>query len=231
MSSYSLSPRESVSLCAKKKRRRRKTDTESSPPPPPPAAAESEVVEASPEPVLGGELPDFDLGDNGEDAQEVARAKVDPDAITANMMGRGRKPSQSLDELIMDRSLEERFEFEEKGDPSIPDFVDLASASTSTPTYSPENLGNAGVGKKKQRQAERVAKAIAAKEAAEPEESLLAKYFPQLLDEKGKFSAVKVLEQGTWACIFILVGWEFYINSPFFERAAPLAPVVFEIVM
>ncbi len=197
MPSYSLSPRESVSLCAKKKRRRRKTTTESSPP----ATDESEVVEASPEePLLGDELPDFDLGDDDEEAQavakEVARAEVNPDAITANMMGSGKKPSQSIDELLMDRSLEKRLEFEEKGDPSIPDFVDLASASTSTPTYSPDNLANAGVGKKKQRQAERVARAIAAKEAAEPEESFLAKYFPQLLDEKGNFSAIKVLEQG-----------------------------------
>lgn len=34
-----------------------------------------------------------------------------------------------------------------------------------------------------------------------------------------------------WAGIYILIGWEFYINSPLFERAAPLAPVVFEILM
>jgi len=40
-------------------------------------------------------------------------------------------------------------------------------------------------------------------------------------------SAIKILEEGTWACIYILVGWEIYINSPFFDRAAPLSPAVF----
>ena len=180
-----LVSRESVTLCAKKKRRRRKTNDTS-----PPPAPEAEVVEAAASPeepvVLGGsdELPDFDLGEGGEDAEavekEIKTAEVDPIAITANMMSSGQRgPSKSLDELIMDRSIEERFEFEENGDPSIPDFVDLAKASSSTPTYQPDSLANVGVGKKKARQAERIARAVAAKEAAEPEESFLAKYFPQ----------------------------------------------------
>lgn len=232
-------PRDPVSLFAKKKRRRRKKsdDAQSS-------APEPEIVEAAPEPVVmeaaaaaapTNELPDFDLGAGETDsaAKEVVRTSVtDPEAITANMMGSGsRGPSKSLDELINDRSLETRFEFEEQGDASIPDFVDLARASTTEPTYSPDGLNTAGVGKKKQRQAERVARAIAAKEAAEPEEDVLAKFFPQFLDEKGNFSAIKLLENGAWLGIFLLVVWEFYINSPFFDRAAPLAPVVFEIVM
>uniref|UniRef100_A0A7S0TAN1 Uncharacterized protein n=1 Tax=Pseudo-nitzschia delicatissima TaxID=44447 RepID=A0A7S0TAN1_9STRA len=233
-----LVSRESVTLCAKKKRRRRKS-TDASPPPAPEAEVVEAAAAAAEEPVVLGEsdeLPDFDLGEGGEDAEavekEVMRAEIDPDAITANMMGSGQRgPSKSLDELIMDRSIEERFEFEEKGDPSIPDFVDLAKASSSTPTYQPDSLANAGVGKKKARQAERIARAVAAKEAAEPEESFLAKYFPQFLNEKGEFYTIYFLEQGAWAGIFLLIGWEFYINSPLFERAAPLAPVVFEIVM
>lgn len=195
-SPFPASPRESVSLFAKKKRRRRKKAGESSPEPP---TTESETVEASPEPVLdSNELPDFDLGDDDEEEEATASvlrsAPSNPDEITPNMMGNGsRGPSRSLDELINDRSLESRFEFEEKGDPSIPDFVDLAASSSTTPTYTPESTG---LGKKKQRQQERIARAIAAKEAAEPEEDQLAKLFPMFLDEKGKFSGVKVLETG-----------------------------------
>lgn len=34
-----------------------------------------------------------------------------------------------------------------------------------------------------------------------------------------------------WLGIYLLIGWEVYINSPLFDRAAPLAPLVFEIVM
>ena len=37
----------------------------------------------------------------------------------------------------------------------------------------------------------------------------------------------KLLEAGTWLGIFLLVAWEFYINSPLFDRAAPMAPVVY----
>ncbi len=33
-----------------------------------------------------------------------------------------------------------------------------------------------------------------------------------------------------WLGIILLIVWEAYINSPLFERAAPLAPVVFELV-
>ena len=198
-------------------------------------------------------------------------------------MGSGNMSSRSLDELISNRALENKLEFDEKGDPSIPDFVDLARASSTTPTYDAESsLSTAGVGKKKQRQAERIAKAIAAKEAEAPVESFLSNV-PQFLNEKGEVSAIKILEQGgkllkalcrdivhvyknksskilvlsnlikyqtqhslwsfnlfcnekfhspaAWVGIFILVGWEVYINSPLFDRAAPLAPLVYEILM
>ena len=206
---FDQSPRDSVSLFAKKKRRRRKkSDNQSSPPPPPTASTEPEAAETAaasqaPKPVAeeSNELPDFDLGEGAEDAaeaKEVVRASLsDPEAITPNMMASGYGgPSKSLDELLNDRSIEERFEFDERGDPSIPDFVDLAKSSSTIPTYSPDELSSAGLGKKKARQAERVAKAIAAREAAEPEESILVKYFPQFLNEKGDFSSVKLLENG-----------------------------------
>ena len=39
---------------------------------------------------------------------------------------------------------------------------------------------------------------------------------------------VKVTENGAWIGIGLLVVWEIYINSPFFDRAAPLIPVVYD---
>ena len=82
--------------------------------------------------------------------------------------------------------------------------------------------------KKKARQAAR--QAAAAARQAEEETSLdtLLQQVPFFLNEKGKVSGVKILEAGTWAGIGLLVAWEVYINSPFFDRAAPITPVVFE---
>jgi hypothetical protein len=44
-------------------------------------------------------------------------------------------------------------------------------------------------------------------------------------------SELKLVENATWLGIFLLVAWEIYINSPFFERAAPLAPIVYQFLM
>ena len=40
-------------------------------------------------------------------------------------------------------------------------------------------------------------------------------------------SAIDYLQTITWGCLYALIAWEVYINSPFFERAAPMAPVVY----
>ncbi|GMI27239.1 hypothetical protein TeGR_g2846 [Tetraparma gracilis] len=40
-------------------------------------------------------------------------------------------------------------------------------------------------------------------------------------------TAIQIVEKLTWGAIFVLVAWEAYINSPLFERAAPMAPVVY----
>ena len=85
------------------------------------------------------------------------------------------------------------------------------------------------VGSKRARAEARRAAAIEAERAAEEEKSFLQKV-PQFLDEKGEVSPIKILESGTWVGIGILVLWEVYINSPFFERAAPMAPVVYELL-
>lgn len=218
---------DSLVLAAQKKRRRRRKDS-TDPSSPSNEPEESFESSSSAETPGTNELPDFDLGD---DEEEKPKKKINPDEITPNMMASGSQAARTLDELISDRELENKFEFDEKGDASIPDFVDLAQASSTTPTYSPDDgLETAGLGTKKQRRAERVANAIAAKEEEEEQKPFLSK-FPKFLNEKGEVSATYILEEGAWLGIYTLVGWEIYINSPLFDRAGPMAPIVYEILM
>ena len=220
---------DSTVLFAKKKRRRRKNPSSSS-------SSNDKIKNESKDSVLSsntdisGDLPDFDLpefdldDDSSAQSSEPKKAvKVDInfDEITDVMMGDSSKPEKSIEQLISDRSLESKLEFEEVADSSIPDFTSFAKASS----------GGEGepatMGKKKARQAERRAAAILAKE----EEEAVKLNLPFVSDEEGNVSAIKVLEAGAWLGIFLLIGWEIYLNSPFFERSAPMAPVVFELYM
>lgn len=63
------------------------------------------------------------------------------------------------------------------------------------------------------------------------EESTIFSKLPLVTNEEGKIVPIKLLENATWACIILLIAWELYINSPFFNRAAPIIPVVYEIFM
>ena len=74
------------------------------------------------------------------------------------------------------------------------------------------------MGKKAARNAQR--KAAAVQRASEIEEEK-ANPFEDL-------NILKLLENGAWVGIGLLVVWEIYINSPFFDRAAPLIPVVYD---
>eukprot|EP00980_Cylindrotheca_fusiformis_P005248 scaffold1120_cov127-Cylindrotheca_fusiformis.AAC.10 len=167
-------------------------------------------------------LPDFEIDDmetesESESSKKTAKANVNFNEITDAMMGSTSKPTRSIEDLINDRSLESKFEFDgEDEDVSIPDFTTIAKASGAS--------GEPEGGKKKARQASRRAAAIQAREEAAENKIDI----PFLQDEQGNISPIKVLETGAWVGIFLLVGWEFYLNSPFFERSAPMAPVIFE---
>lgn len=220
----------SVALNAKKKRRRRRegSDTTSDQDKP----TDNLVTESSVPLLDGDELPDFDLdGEGGENAKQTTRVKIssNPDEITDAMMADPNAAgiSRSFDELITDRSLESKFEFEDSGDPEIPDFVQLAKeSSSSVDGIIPTSEGTGMT--KKQRQAERVANAIKLKEEEEQKGKNFFSSNPKFLNEKGEVSAVKILEQGAWLGIYTLVGWELYINSPLFDRATSVnAPIVF----
>lgn len=173
---------------AKKRRRRRQDDS----------TGGDETPQESDSLILGDGLPDFDLGGTDGDKQQKSPARQrSPDEITPLMMGDANKAVRSVKELISDRSLESKFEFDDKGDPSIPDFTELARASASRLSSSSPSMQNDGseMGKKKQRQAERQAEAIKAQANKEKEKNPLDG-LPFVTNEAGKFSPIKLLESG-----------------------------------
>jgi hypothetical protein len=176
------------------------------------------------------DLPDFDLGDGEQQDTPTERRSTKLDEITSAMMGT-EKPLTSVKDLITDRSLEKSFIFDEPEDP-LPDLTELKLSPPSPKT----------IGKK-------AARAMARKEAATLNdrqaqdqdqdggmESLvdsasdLLGQLPFLKSDREN-SALKLVENLTWLSIFLLVAWEIYINSPFFQRAAPLSPIVYDFFM
>ena len=126
------------------------------------------------------------------------------------MMGSSSSQSaRSIEDLLRDRSLERKFEFDEPGDESLPDLADLT------------RLGQT-VSRKEQRR-----QAAVARDASQPEEKEPLQLPFEMTNAKGEIQFNKVLEAGAWLGIFLLVGWEVYINSPLFDRAAPMAPIVY----
>jgi hypothetical protein len=178
-------------LFAAKKRRRRKYDASD-------ASAESDDSS-----IGDDELPDFDLDSADSEKVDTTNSMTssssissDPNKVTSAMMGDPNMPVRSINELIADRSLERKFEFDEKGDDSIPDFTQLAQASSSFSSSSSVDANGIPMGKKKQSQADRRANAMRAKEEEREEESFLSKNIPFIKNEKGKVSPIKILEAG-----------------------------------
>ena len=90
---------------------------------------------------------------------------------------------------------------------------------------------NASIGKKAARREERVSAALEAKKLQDGTEMgggfLNGFSFGKDKDGNPK-TPIKLLEEGTWACIWALIAWEVYINSPFFERQGSMPPIVFQ---
>ena len=129
------------------------------------------------------DLPDFDLDEEEEESKPKNRViKVsNPDEITPAMMGSVDGPARSIKDLLSDRSLESKFDFGDvETDDSLPDLIALSKTA---------DQDNVQTGTKKERQAQRRASAIAAKESAT--ESPLAK-LPFVSDEKGEVQPIKV---------------------------------------
>lgn len=194
------------SLQATKKRRRKRADEPNSSSEAPSYFADNDE----------NELPDFDLGDNGDDSERTTPSSNKPrkasnlDEISVNMMGSSNQlPTRSINDLLKDRSLEQKFEFDDTGDDSLPDLAEFA--------------GQKQVSRKVQRR-----QAAQARDASLPKTQEPLQLPFEMTNAKGEIQFNKVLEAGAWLGIFLLIGWEVYINSPFFERAAPMAPIVYD---
>lgn len=125
--------------------------------------------------------------------------------------------------------------------PSLAEYTQQGKKPRNSPDFGTAVDGGAqmqNLGKKAAKREARRAAALERQPAiVEEEESFLDKLpFADKLpfgnksdsnEPKEEKSLIKLLEEGTWACIYALVAWEVYINSPLFQRQAPLAPVVF----
>lgn len=166
----------------------------------------------------------------GAEIEEVVLEDSDPLVKEAMKASKNSISYSSPKELLRsrDRNLESTFEFEEVKAP-LPRPGQETSKSTSS------KIVPVGGGKKRARAEARRA---AAMEAAELEAAndagpnmvneVMGKlpFYPKA-EEGEEVTAIKLLEQGTWACIYILCAWELFINSPLFDRVSPVIPVVY----
>jgi hypothetical protein len=197
------------------------------------------------------ELPDFDINDD-EDltmttaiSSERSLSNLSISSVTPNMMASPSTKNGNVDTTILsvddlrDRSLEKKLESlfiedtQSDADNSLPDFARIQKdPKTIALEQIPQSSSSLS---KKQRQ-------ILARQQQDMEQQKINKVaekemesenplskLPFVTNEKGNVEPIKVLETATWACIMILIAWEVYINSPFFSRAAPIIPIVYDI--
>mmetsp|Transcript_33448 Transcript_33448/g.64215 ORF Transcript_33448/g.64215 Transcript_33448/m.64215 type:complete len:321 (-) Transcript_33448:108-1070(-) len=163
---------------------------------------------------------------------------LDEDLILSAMRGKtgaNWQPPRSIQETINDRSLEKLMDFDKmiEQDGGVNEKLDLPTMDEVIARRKQREAADAaregrvedaamlidteGMGKKAAKAAQRRATAIEREAAAEAEKSPFE-----------GINILKLLENGAWVGIGLLVLWEVYINSPFFERAAPLIPVVYD---
>lgn len=185
----------------------------------------------------GDDLPDFDLIEDVSDATQSSSSlsrnadtnnpsgsqpTSEMNYVTSNMMKRNTNTStRSVSDLLKDRSLESKFVFEGESTVDLPD-LSKRTAPTATTVTNPDNINK--LPKRERDEARR--QAARARDEAKANSAEI-RTIPFLTDETGKITGFKVLETGTWLGIFLLVAWEIYLNSPFFDRAAPMAPIVY----
>jgi hypothetical protein len=90
-------------------------------------------------------------------------------------------------------------------------------------------MAAAAVGKKNNNNNNNKRRAVVHSSLVESASNLLAR--SSFLNSDCEDPALKLVENATWLAIFLLVAWEFLINLPFFHRAAPMAPIVYDFFM
>ena len=203
---------------SKKKRRRKKT--------------QEKEIETSYNDEDDDELPDFDLPEFDTDEKVVEKSTNNMQQLPADMelsisssVKASASPVQStsVKNLLRsrDRSIENTFEFDAVADPLPRPTPSSSLSSSDDDLVIPE-----GMSKKRAKAEARKAAAIQRGALKEEEESSIIDYIP-FVKNVNEDNPVKLLEYGAWSGIFALVAWEIYINSPLFERVAPMAPVVY----
>jgi hypothetical protein len=196
-----------------------------------PGRSEAASEAASSSSNIGDELPDFDLSDDLEESTTDSTSAISKDKsvppsqksidgliISPEMMGSANKPARSIRELINDRAIEKKFNFDaENADTSIPDLAEIFKQREANRRNRQPDSGRQPVTLPTTKQV-----------ATEDSNVGFIKKVPFILDEvTGEITPLSVLTAGTWLGIFLLVAWEVYINSPLFDRAAPMTPVVY----
>jgi hypothetical protein len=179
------------------------------------------------------------------------KSTVDPliGTITSNMMASASATNRAVTNTVVsvndlrDRSLEQKLESllnedttltEPQVKEELPDLLTLQRERKKVTTE--QILLSASSMSKKERQTlarqqqdmEQQSKRAMMNTPPADEDNLFSK-LPFITNESGKIEPIKALEAATWTCIIALVLWEVYINSPFFSRAAPIIPIVYDI--
>lgn len=164
---------------------------------------------------------------------------LDQDTILGAMRGKAGgaswEPPRSIEDTLTDRSLEKFMDFDkmiaQDGNSDevvdLPDFDEVISRRKQREAMQEGRVEDVAMlidtttmGKKAAKNAAR--KAAAIQREIEEEEN------KNPFEDLKELNILKLLENGAWLGIGLLVLWEFYINSPLFDRASPLIPVVFD---
>jgi hypothetical protein len=164
---------------------------------------------------------------------------LDEDVILEAMRGKAGGdswlPPRSIQDTISDRSLEKFMDFDTMiqrdggggGNGRIvelPNFDEVIARRKQREAIQEGRVQDAAMLLDTEGMGKKAAKAAQRRAAALQRET-------ELEEKKSPFEDLnifKLLENGAWVGIGLLVVWEIYINSPFFDRAAPLIPVVYD---
>lgn len=187
--------------------------------------------------------PNVGLGLSNQLAEEVGGNVdgMDQDVILEAMRGTSGaggawQPPQSIEATLSDRRLEKFMDFEamieRDGGGSgqameLPDFDEVISRRKQRDATQEGRVEDAAMSIDKQGLGKKAARNAQRKEVAMQREAELEAQKSPFEDILKDFSLVKLLENGAWVGIGLLVLWEFYINSPFFDRTLPMIPPVY----
>lgn len=244
---------ETFLMMAERKRRKRKDGVSYSPPNS--SSPSSSFVSSD---VNNQDLPEFDLieeeGDSatatleGNESRSTSLSKNsfnvnDPqvqDAMMASttnvnnnkMLDQGLSSTKDL-LRSRNRELEQKLVVNDitENVPSLAEYTKNKSKGAGIRTAT-STATSSTIGKKAARREERISAALEAKKLQDGTDNqggffLNAFSFGKDKDGNPK-TPIKLLEEGTWACIWILIAWEVFINSPFFERQGSMPPIVFQ---